>query len=163
MDFLSPERKQVAFVYRWLLAEVWLYNIFQVPTYSSTYTVIVRMKYNQTCFAFWKVLRVENLAFYLFIYLFIFFFWRGWGGEMGGKGGLVIGPVFFDFLGSARHIFGFWFLSPFNHHRHLKSRVPLSPTPRAAWAQPWVQWLQCLKYLSLVLWSEIVGIVINHS
>ena len=37
----------------------------------------------------------------LFIYLFIFFFWRGWGGEMGGKGGLVIGPVFFDFLGSA--------------------------------------------------------------
>ena len=75
-----------------------------MPTYSSTYTVIVRMKYNQTCFAFWKVLRLGNLAFYLFIYLF--FFGRG-GGEMGGKGGLVIGPVFFYFLGSTRHIFGF--------------------------------------------------------
>ena len=42
--------------------------------------------------------------FWHFTYVFINFFGGGGGG---GRGGLIFGPVFFDFVGSPRGIFGF--------------------------------------------------------
>ena len=147
--FVRRDEKKVVFVYGCLLAEVRLYNIFEVPIYSSMYTVIVWIKYNQTCFAFWKVLSLWNLAFYLLIFWVL-------------REGVSYWSIVFYFLGSPRHIFGFWFLPSFNHHHHLKSPRPPGGGGGAARPQPCVQRLQCLNYLSFVLWSKIVGIVINH-
>ena len=109
--FVRRDEKKVVFVYGCLLAEVRLYNIFEVPIYSSMYTVIVWIKYNQTCFAFWKVLSLWNLAFYLLIFWVL-------------REGVSYWSIVFYFLGSPRHIFGFWFLPSFNHHHHLKSPRP---------------------------------------
>ena len=40
-------------------------------------------------------------------------------------GGLIFGPgIFLGFAGSPRDFFGSWLLAPFDHSRHLKSRVP---------------------------------------
>ena len=42
--------------------------------------------------------------------------------------GLNFGPgIFLGFVWSPRDFFGFWFLPPFNHPCHLKSRVPPPP------------------------------------
>ena len=39
--------------------------------------------------------------------------------------GLIFGPgIFLGFAGSPRDFFGSWLLAPFDHPRHLKSRVP---------------------------------------
>ena len=45
---------------------------------------------------------------------------------MGFFGGLIFGPwIFLGFAGSPKDFFGSWLLAPFDHPRHLKSRVPL--------------------------------------
>ena len=43
-------------------------------------------------------------------------------------GGLIFGPgIFWGFAGGPRDFFGSWLFAPFDHPRHLKSRVPGRP------------------------------------
>ena len=92
MDFFVPRDKksglclQVAVSRGSTVQYIWSAHIFQRVHLNN-----MRMKYNQTCFAFWKVLRLGNLAFNLFKFFFL-------GGGVGRRGELVIGSVFFDSL-----------------------------------------------------------------
>ena len=57
--------------------------------------VVSRIKYNKTCFVFWKFLRLRNWV------LDFFFFWGG------GGGGLIFGPgIFCVSLESPRDLLG---------------------------------------------------------
>ena len=69
-----------------------------MPAYPDH--AVLRIKYNQTCFVFYKLLRLGNSA-------WDFFFWWGRGGD-------------FWF----RNFLGFLFLPPFDQPRHLKFGIP---------------------------------------
>ena len=88
MDFLSPGTKKSGLCLQVAVSggSTVQYINFEVPTYSSTYTVIVRMKYVQpNLFCFLESFKAQKFGI-LFIYTYIYIFFLGGGGWVGEEG-----------------------------------------------------------------------------
>ena len=82
-----------------------------------------------------KRTRVFNFQFFSLCYSITpFWNFKGPQNQHGIFWGLILGSgIFLGFAGSPRDFFVSWLLAPFDHPRHLKSRVP--PPPPTPWVR----------------------------